>query len=110
MNTIAHRVWVVIALAFTLLIAGCSYNGHRVTGEFTTMPSNDAALQEWLKTQPTVSVPSVRIARKASKVTVIFETSLGGTERLDPATLRAEFTKLGYLGGTIQFERCNVKQ
>jgi hypothetical protein len=100
------QLWLAVALMFGLLIAGCSYNGHQVTGEFTAMPPNDAALQEWLKTQPTVSTPSIRIVRKESKVTVIFKTS---SHRLDPETLRVQFTKLGYLGGTITFERCNIK-
>ncbi len=74
------------------------------------MSSNDAALQEWLKMQPTVATPSILIVRKGSKGTVTFETSFEGSERLDPERLRARFTKLGYLGGRMTFEPCNIKQ
>lgn len=110
MGTAMHKVYVVLALALTIVITGCSHNGHQVTGEFTTKHTNDAALQEWLKAQPTISTQSIRIARQGLKVSVVFKTRLDGPERLDPERLRSQFMKLGYLDGTISFVPCNIKR
>jgi hypothetical protein len=109
MRDTAHQVCLVVSFAVALLIAGCSYNAQRITAEFTTMPANDTALQEWLKSQPTVSAPSIRVVRTASKVTLVFEASLDSPQRLDPEQLRTQFTRLGY-SGTVLIGRCNLSK
>lgn len=80
--------------------------GYALCAEFTTLPSDDAALEQWLRDQPDVVGHTVRVERSGATLSLfwIMSQDFLGDGRLPHVD--AKCAELGYAGQVAPFRDC----